>query len=317
MPLPVAREVHRRLAVKSKTGNALDLFAVRNAAVILAPSAFLSVAKEVCTRDVVMVANLRAAQPGEIAFRHVGASAVEAVGFLVVDPGNLIILMQIVPRSGFIGLELRAMGDAGLDEGRSVAFSLEDGRNRIAVALADDNDALALAVLVDRKAAVAAVLLEIGGLHIAAEITAIHFRCLAFAADHAVLELAGHCLAKLVQEHEGALVSQAQIAGDRQRGLALHFVAEDRDGREVHAERQLVRGEQRARGEREVLGASPAAEAERAVRPAALVSVNTAAVRANRSALRVSPAHFTEGFFRLAIGHAEDLSQAQRLCCLR
>ena len=113
------------------------------------------------------------------------------------------------------------------------------------------------------KAAVAAVLFEVRGLDVAAEIAAIDFRNLAFAADHAVLELARHRLAELVQEHEGALVGQAQIAGDRQRGLALDLVAEDRDGREIHAQRQLVRGEQRARGQREVLGASPAAEAER------------------------------------------------------
>jgi hypothetical protein len=39
-------------------------------------------------------------------------------------------------------------------------------------------------------------------------------------------------------------------------------------------------------------------------------------VRANRSAIRIGPAHQTEGLFRLAIGHAEDLSQAQGLCCL-
>ena len=34
----------------------------------------------------------------------------------MVDPGNLEILVQAVPGTGFVGLELRALGDAGLDE---------------------------------------------------------------------------------------------------------------------------------------------------------------------------------------------------------
>ncbi len=221
VPLPISREVYRGLAGKGKTGNALDLFAVRNAAVVFAPSAFLSVAKQVSTRDVVMMADFRAAKPGEVAFRHVGAGTVKAIGFFVVDPGHFEILVQAIPRSGFVGLELRAVGDAGLDEGCGVALSLEDCRDAVAVALTDDDDALALAVLVGQEAAVAAVLLEVRGLHIAAEICAIDFRGLVFTADHPALVFGRHRLAELVQENEGAFIGQAQIAGDRQRGLAI------------------------------------------------------------------------------------------------
>jgi hypothetical protein len=40
----------------------------------------------------------------------------------------------------------------------------------------------------------------------------------------------------------------AEIAGQSQRARAFHFVAEDRDGREVDAQGELVRGEQRVGG---------------------------------------------------------------------
>ena len=52
-----------------------------------------------------------------------------------------------------------------------------------------------------------------------------------------------------MQQHEGALVGHVQIAGERQRRLALDLIAEDRDGREIAAQRQLVAGEQRAAGD--------------------------------------------------------------------
>jgi hypothetical protein len=56
-----------------------------------------------------------------------------------------------------------------------------------------------------------------------------------------------------VRENEGALVRQPQIAGERQSGLALHFVAEDRNGGQVVPERAFVRGEQRTGRNREIL----------------------------------------------------------------
>jgi hypothetical protein len=107
----------------------MHLFAIRHAAVILAPSAFLSIAKEIGARDVVMMANLRAAQPGEVRLRLIGARAIEAVGFLAINPSHFEILMEAIPRPGFIRMELRSMGDAGLDECPSMGLALEDGRD--------------------------------------------------------------------------------------------------------------------------------------------------------------------------------------------
>jgi hypothetical protein len=70
-----------------------------------------------------------------------------------------------------------------------------------------------------------------------------------------------------------------------------------------------VAGEQRAAGDGEILLSALAAEAESAIGAAGLVSLYRAAGRANRSAVGV------EGCLSLRIRHAEDLSEAQGLCC--
>ena len=61
--------------------------------------------------------------------------------------------------------------------------------------------------------------LQVGGLHVAAEIAAIDLGHLAFAADNAALHFLGHRLAQLVQQHERALVGHAQIAAESASAL--------------------------------------------------------------------------------------------------
>ena len=114
-------------------------------------------------------------------------------------------------------------------------------------------------------------------------------------------------------ENERGLVGEAEIARERQRGLSLDLVAEDRDGREIGAQRQLVRGEQRPRGNREIGLASAATEARRAVRAPAVVGVQAAALRANRRAVRLRPTHLGEHRLGLGVRHAEHLSEAEGL----
>lgn len=72
-----------------------------------------------------------------------------------------------------------------------------------------------------------------------------------------------------------------------------------------------------ARGDAEILLASPATEAAGTIRTAAIVSIDATARWANRLAVCLGPADLVEHFFRLRIGHAEDLSEAQGLCCRR
>ena len=117
----------------------------------------------------------------------------------------------------------------------------------------------------------------------------------------------------LCRRHERALVGNAEIAGQRQRGLALHLVAEDRNRGEIAAERQLVAGEQRPAGDAEILFAAPAAEAGRTLEAAAIVCVETAAVRANRLPVRLCPADRPEPGFRFLILHRENGRQRKRL----
>ena len=135
------------------------------------------------------------------------------------------------------------MNDDGL------RFALEHGRDALPPRSRTITTTLRLPDWLRRKATVAAILAMVGGLHVAAEISAIDLGDLAFAADHAALQFLGHRLAQLVQQHERALVGHVQIAGERQRRLALDLVAEDRDGREIAAQRQLVAGEQRPAGD--------------------------------------------------------------------
>jgi hypothetical protein len=101
-------------------------------------------------------------------------------------------------------------------------------------------------------------LAKIGGLHVAAEISRIDFRHLAFAADHATAQLGCHRFAKLMEQHESRLVGNAKIAREGERRLALDLVTEDGDGREIGFERQLVRGEQRPGRDAELLAACTA-----------------------------------------------------------
>jgi hypothetical protein len=124
-----------------------------------------------------------------------------------------------------------------------LAFRTEHGRDRIAATLANDDNHLALAVLVAGKAAINAVLFEVRGLDVAAEIAAVHL-CLTLAADNAALQFVRHGFPQFVQEHERALVRDAQVAGQRERGLALYLIAENGDGCEIAAARKLGAGEQ-------------------------------------------------------------------------
>jgi aldehyde dehydrogenase (NAD+) len=96
-----------------------------------------------------------------------------------------------------------------------LALRTKNGGDRIAVALADDDDNLALAVLMASEAAVDAGLFEVGGLHVAAKIAAINLSLFAFSADDAAFHFLCHGFTQLVQEDEGGLVGQAQVAGHK------------------------------------------------------------------------------------------------------
>ena len=119
------------------------------------------------------------------------------------------------------------------------------------VALADHDDDLALAVLVFGQATVNAILGEVRRLDVAAEIAAIDFGNLAFAADDARPSFRTRRPRGFCERERKPSCIDAQIARQRQRRLALDLVAEDDDRREIGAQRELVEGEQRPRREGE------------------------------------------------------------------
>ncbi len=98
-----------------------------------------------------------------------------------------------------------------------------------------------------------------------------------------------------MQEHERRLVGQPQVAAESQRGLALHFVAEHRNGRQIPAQGQLVAGEQRPAGNGEILFAALAAEAQSAIRTTGFVGFDRTAGRADRRAVGIGPTDVLEG----------------------
>lgn len=116
-------------------------------------------------------------------------------------------------------------------------------------------------------------------------------------------------LAQLVAENERGLVGEAEITRERQRGLSLDLIQEDRDRREIGLERQLVRGEQRSRGNREIGLASAATEARRAIRVPAVIGVQAAALVADRRSVRLRPTHLGEHRLGLGVRHTGHLRQ--------
>jgi len=88
--LPIPREIDRRLGPHSERADSMKLLAGRKAAVILAPRGFLSEAQQVRPGNVVMVSGFCPAQAREIGLGYVRASAVAAIGFLMIDAEHLI-----------------------------------------------------------------------------------------------------------------------------------------------------------------------------------------------------------------------------------
>src|SRR5438128_7642011 len=76
-----------------------------------------------------------------------------------------------------------------------------------------------------------------------------------------------------------------QITGEGEHALALHLVAESGDREQIRPERQLVPGEQRAGGDREVTATRLAAPARLVRRTAACVADHTVTARADRLAV--------------------------------
>jgi hypothetical protein len=79
MPLPIPAEINALATLHRQRRYAVHLLAIRLAAVIFPPRAFLSITQKVRTSNVMVDADFGAAQAGEIFFSLIGASAVQRV----------------------------------------------------------------------------------------------------------------------------------------------------------------------------------------------------------------------------------------------
>ena len=84
---------------------------------ILAPCALLREAGEIRAGQMMMMANLCPAHAAEKRLGVVRVDiAVEAIGFLVINPVHCEPTVQLVPRAGFVRIDRGASGDPGADE---------------------------------------------------------------------------------------------------------------------------------------------------------------------------------------------------------
>ena len=105
-------------------------FPVASRRIVFEPRHFAGILAEMRPGDMVMLTNLRASQPGDIAFPGlVRAGAIFAVGFPMIDPLHCKGRMKIVPSSRLVGMDNAASGDATTNDWDSVGLMFHDCRH--------------------------------------------------------------------------------------------------------------------------------------------------------------------------------------------
>ena len=147
---------------------------------------------------------------------------------------------------------------------------------------------------------------------VAAEMRAVDLGFASFTADAQRLDAGCHGLAQFVRQHEGRFILHVEIPAEGEHALALHLVAEDRDGHQVGLQRQLVPSKQGARRRRKIGPARLAAPARLVFRAAAVIASLAAATGTNRLAIGLRPTQAGEHILSTTLGHPHDLAQAER-----
>ncbi len=133
---------------KSQATTCIKLRAGRFAAHVFTPSHFTGILAEMGLGDVMMLPDLRAPQPGEIALRVVCAGAIRAIRLAMIDSLHLEARMKIIPSPCLVRVDNAPSGDAAADDRHGLGLMLHDGCHGLAATLAHRYDAKALAVLV-------------------------------------------------------------------------------------------------------------------------------------------------------------------------
>jgi hypothetical protein len=133
---------------KGQTATCIELGSGGFAAYIFTPRHFASILAEMRPGNVMMFANLRAPQPGDITFGLVRACAALAVSFTMIDPLHFKAGMKMIPSACLVGVDDASSGDAPANDRDCLSLLFHDCRHGRATPLAHHHDATALAVLV-------------------------------------------------------------------------------------------------------------------------------------------------------------------------
>jgi hypothetical protein len=245
----VAAEVDRWLTAHRQFDYAVDLLTVAGAAEILPPSCLLSIASEVTSGDVMMVADLAPPQTREVGLSTIGAGPVHAVANLVIDPLHSVAAMELVPGGVLVSMDHGTFGDPHASRGHGIRFSGKHLCQRSTTAFAHDYDDLAVHWPVLGEPPIDPVHGHVLRSYMTTEVGTIDLRSPPFTTDGKRKNAGRHGLAQLMRQNERGLVLDIKVTGEGEHALALYLVAENRDGHEVVLKRQLVVGEQGAGGD--------------------------------------------------------------------
>ena len=96
----------------------------------------------------VMLANLCAPEPRDVAFCLVCAGAIRTIRLAMIDPLHFEARMKIIPSPCLVGVDDAPSGDAPANDGDRLSLMLHDCRHGRATPLAHHHDTTAFAVLV-------------------------------------------------------------------------------------------------------------------------------------------------------------------------
>ena len=262
------------------------------AAHVFAPRHFAGILAEMRPGDMVMLTNLRASQPGDIAFRLVRAGAILAVGFPMIDPLHFKARMKIVPGSRFVGMDNAASGDATTNDWDSLGLMFHDCRHGRAAPLAHHHDTPALAALVLASTPIDASVPMIFWPDVAAKPPAIDLND---PAQTGRRDVRRQSASQLMQQDERGLRMQPEIAAQLKTADALGGVDEQAESHEQRPNRQLSARERSSAGRRELPVAGLAFE-----QPATPIGIDdrTAVMGTDRGAVGVGPPHTAEHLVR-------------------
>ena len=315
--MPVAAPVAAGLGFGAFLGNVEEDGAIRFTPGIFTVGGFVGVVVQVADAELVHLAVLHPAKTGKVAFRQVVRRAIVSSVFLaVIDAPGVVFGMKRIVGIGLVGADGGALfhegfgqlGDVGLvlglqNERDGLARALQDiagGVFRIEC-LAHHEHAALVGLLVGGKAAVDPVGFFVLRADMAVDVSAVHVN---FAGQGLHLPLFHQRFTDFVRQDEGSLVLNIEIAGKLQGGNALHRVGEDGDRGQVHLQRQLVEGEDRAACHRKGVVTRLAAPL-----PAGRQKIMTVVTAATWTGgfITLSPTHFPENLEGFPVAHLEHL----------